>query len=487
MKESQRNGASLGSAISMKFAERLGTQIVNVVLNMVMARLLYPEAFGTVAIINVFIVLAQCISQNGISSAIVQKKEEDEADYSTGLVLGLGLATVLYAIIFVAAPWIGAFYNNPALTVYLRVLSLVLFPGALNTVYNAINMRKMQFKSIMISGIFSSITSCLLGVVCAYFGAGIWALIIQQGANVLLQTGILAALTKWKLSLHFSKESAKSLFGYGNRIVIAGIIDNLYYDAENLFIGKAMSQAMLGFFTNARNYPLRVISSVKDTIANVIFPAMAKEKGDTEKIRGIAKHSLQLFTFLVFPVMFGMALVAREFTISLLTEKWEQSIIPMQYFCVSLSVLAISSPNVQIVKALGLSQLVLYIEIMRKGAMFAALGIVLLLAPTINNVALGSMVATVLMALVVAQICGSKIGYGVLRQLWDIRRNLMAVVVMVVVLLAKEAFLPLENRMLLDMLLKVALGGVSYFGAALLTRNEILWEFLGKLRKRKSK
>ncbi len=473
---------SLNSAIIMKFVERIGSQLVTIGLNIILARLLFPEDFGTLAILNVFIILAQSISQSGISSAIVQRANADDKDFSTGFVLSIGIAAMLYGLIFLSAPWIAKFYNMGEITLYLRVLALVLFPGALNTVLNAIAMCQMNYRPIMIAGISASITSCLLAVFFAVQGFGIWALIIQQGASIVIHTLVMEYLIRWRASIEFSIERAKSLLGYGNRIIIAGIIDNLYYDVESLFIGKSISQEMLGYFTNARTYPLRLIASIKDSIANVIFPAMSQQKGNSERIKSITQYSIRLFTFIVFPIMFGMALVSEEFIVLFLTDKWIHSLVPLRCFCVSFSLMALSSPNIQGIKAAGDSKLVLRIETFRKSVLFTALLVALKISPMVNTIAYTSMISTIVMALIIVQICGSRVKYGLMEQLKDIWLNILATATMaVVVYFVGISPVITGEPAIIKMGSKIICGIIVYICTCAVTSNPIFMRLLHKL------
>lgn len=473
---------SFGASVCMKFVERCGTQLVTIVLNIILARLLSPDDYGVLAILNVFIVLAQVLTQYGINNAIIQKQNPNDEDYSTGLILSILISMVLYIVLFIASPFIAAFYESAELALYLRVLALSMIPVSLNAVFTSILMKKMQFRKIMIIGIVSNVSACATGVVLAYMGFGVWSLIIQQMMSNFIQSVLLLIWIRWEYSFRFSKESAAFILKYGGTISMSAIIDNWYYDFESLLIGKWFSQALLGVYTNARTYPLRVISSVKDTISGVVFPAMSKIVEDKAEMKKLAKLSINLFSFVVFPAMIGFALIAKEFVTVFLTEKWLSVVFPMQAFCLSFAFLSISSPNIQVIKALGKAKLNLCIEILRKAIILLSLIIAILLYNSVEAVAIGFTISNVITALVVAAICGHQIHYELTEQLMDMIKSIMPVVAMVVSVAGIDLLLSSENFGLISMLVKIVVGGIVYLGCAFLSHHPVIQMVCGKLK-----
>jgi len=476
----REEGQTIGTSIIMKFIERFGTQIVNIVLNIIMARLLAPSDYGVQGIITVFVILAQVISQNGISNALIQRNKPDELDYSTALDISLVIAFVLYAVLFFLAEPIASFYDVPEVAVYLRVLALILFPGAFNAVYNARVMKNMQFRIVMITGMVVNLSSCLIGVIAAYFGLGVWALIISQMANVCLLFLMMTLMVKAKISFKFSAARAKILMGYGNKIIVASIIDNLYYDFEGLVIGKLYATDALGYFSNARNYPLRVVSSVKDTLAGVIFPALSNEQTNTSRMKEIVRKSIQVFTFILFPMLMGFAAVSEEFICVLLTDKWLPCLVPMRAFCVGFSFLALSSTNIQVIKALGKSDLNLKIELVRKALLLITLLVSLFIWGTIDAIAIASVVAISLTAIMVAYIGGRLIGFPLFDQLLSIMNNVLITIAMLFVLWLVSLVLPSSWFGYLSLFIKIIVGMVSYFGFAWITKNPTFYLLISK-------
>ena len=467
-------GQTIGSSIVLKFIERFGTQIVNIVLNIILARLLVPEDYGVLAILNVFVVLAQVISQNGINNALVQKSEPDELDYSTALYLSLAIAGGIYSILFVSAQFIAAFYSMSQITLYLRVLGVVLFPGAICAIYNARVMKKMQFRIVMVTGVIANISACVLGVITAYYGFGVWSLIITQMASAFIALFMMMFMIKERFSFEFSSARAKSIMSYGNKIIIASIIDNIYYDAESLLIGKILSKEVLGFFTNARTYPLRVVSSIQETIASVIFSALANEQHNIQRMREIHCKAIQLFSFLMFPMLFGFAAVSREFISVMLTDKWMPCLVPMQAFSIGFAFIALSAPNIQVIKATGKSDLNLEVEMLRKVIIFIGLLFSIYFWGTIEAISIMSAITTVGTALMVAFVGGRVISFSLVEQLNAIFKNIMATLGMMLTLYAVSLIVTDELSGFRILVLKVFIGAIVYFIIALITKNESL-------------
>ena len=473
---------SVTSSVILKYLERFGTQIVTVVLNIILARLLIPEDFGTLAILNVFVVLAQAISQNGINLALIQKKTIDEDDYSTGFVLCFAFSALLYFMIFCGAPLVSFLYNTELITVYLRTISISLFPGAVNAIYLAKTMREMRFGIIMITGIISTISSCIIGVIMAYLGFGVWSLIFSQIILAVILCVTLTLSLKWKLAIIFSFQRAKSILSYGYKIVLGSMLDNLYYDVESLFLGKMFSRSELGIFTNARTYPLRIVSSVKDTIASVIFPAMSMKQEDDVAMREITKKSIQSFSFIVFPLMIGFSLVSKEFITLFLTEKWLGCLFPMQVFSIGVALVALRSPNTQIIKAKGNASLYLKLECIQKALLFLALIISASISRTINAISMGSLLSIILTTLITMELCGRKIHYGVFQQIKDIAPIIISVAFMSITILIFEKNISSDFSSMVTLLLKISIGVITFFVCALISCRELLKGMIQSIR-----
>lgn len=475
-----KNSSSLSSAFIFKFIERFGTQLLTFVLNIILARLLLPSDFGAVAIINVFVILAQTISQNGVTSSLIQKKKLSDFDFSTGFDVSFILVVFLYAILFCLSPVIETYYGISDLSLYLRIVSLSLFPQCFISIYNSILMRNMKFKGIMISGMSASILSCLTGVLLAYNGFGIWSLITMQLLSSIIQCISLSIFAKWKISLKFSKDCFLSMIGFGSKVVAAAIVDNLYYDVENLLIGKQISDENLGYYSNAKNYPLRVISSVKETIVSVLFPALSKNQKDHSQFSLVFAKAVSILTFIMFPMMFGFAGIAEEFIHVFLTDKWMECLYPMIFLSIGYAFMAISAPNMQALKALGDSKTYLVLEIIRKSLLIFVLFATVFLFKTPYYIALGSMICTAATALLICFVAGIKIRVDIFKQLGYCWKNILSSFIMLVGILFISSFINGVNPVIV-LLIKIASGILIYLLMSLILKNQSFFLVIKKI------
>ena len=232
------NKGKVISSLVFKFVERLAVKGIGLVIGIILARLLAPELFGLVAIISVFINLAQTFVQSGLGTALVQNRTADEKDYSTVFYLSTGIAVLMIAVLFAIAPLVGRYYDNAALIWPLRVYSFSLLFGALNSVQNAKLQREMQFRVMMRCNLIATIISGAIGVAAAFLGAGLWALVIYYFSNQVIVAVCMLVAQRWYPKWMFSVKRAKELFGFGWKMLVSALLCSLYNDIRSLIIGK---------------------------------------------------------------------------------------------------------------------------------------------------------------------------------------------------------------------------------------------------------
>ena len=257
--KNQHTKSKVLSSLFWKLMERGGTQGIQFIVQIVLARLLLPEDYGMIALITIFITIANVFVQSGFNTALIQKKDADEVDFSSVFYLSLFVAGLLYIILFFTAPFIANFYEEPQLISVLRILALTLFFGAFNSIQNAIVARKMVFKKLFFSSLGAVVISGIVGIITAYAGFGVWALVFQQLLNQVSITLILWFTVKWRPKLVFSFESIKSLFSYGWKLLVAALLNTLYMDIRSLIIGKIYSPAMLGYYNRGEQFPKFIV------------------------------------------------------------------------------------------------------------------------------------------------------------------------------------------------------------------------------------
>ncbi|HCS76090.1 MAG TPA: flippase [Clostridiales bacterium] len=354
------------SSLVWKLLERGGSQGIQFVVQIILARLLLPEDFGIIAIVMVFISLAQVFVQSGFNTALIQKKDADEEDFSSVLYLSLTVAVVLYIVIFVAAPFIADYYLNPILVPVLRVISISLIFGAFNSIQNAYIARKMMFKKLFHSSLGAIILSGFTGIASALSGLGVWALVLQLLVNQISVTIIMWFTVKWRPRLVFSFEKIKVLFSFGWKLLVSTLISALSMDIRTLIIGRVYSSSMLGYYNRGEQFPKVIVTNINGSIQSVMLPTLSAHQDNKLRLKQMVRRSILTSSFLIFPMMIGLAIVAEPLVDIILTEKWLPAVPFLQLFCISYALIPIHTANLQAINALGRSDIFLKLEIIKK-------------------------------------------------------------------------------------------------------------------------
>lgn len=354
------------TSLIWKLLERIGAQGVQFIVAIVLARLLLPSDYGAITMITIFIALSDNLIQSGFSTSLIQKKDADELDFSSVFYITLLIALVLYLILFFSAPAIAKFYNMPVIKNVLRVLSINLFIGAINSVQNSKIAKDMKFKKLFISSLFAVVASGITGVIMAYNGFGVWALVAQQIINQLMSTIILWYISGWRPKLMFSFKRVKSLFSFGWKMMCSLAIDNLYRNLYNLVIGKVYNSETLGLYNKGEQFPKLISVNVDGAIGSVMLSAFSKEQDKKDKLKKMVRRTIVTSSLLMFPMMAGLAATAPSVVTILLTNKWSGCVIYMQLMCLIYALYSINTANLHAIKAVGKSDYYLKIEIIKK-------------------------------------------------------------------------------------------------------------------------
>ena len=354
------------NSLVWKFTEQLSVGIVQLVIGIILARLLLPEDYAIVIIATVFITLSKIFIDSGLSSALIQKKKIDDADTSSVFYISLSIALALYCLIFFGAPVIASIYNSPELVSVLRVMGLMLFIGVFTSMQQVFVSRQFLFKKQFLVSLISGLISGVVGVVCAVYGFGVWALVIQQLISAILIALLLQTLVKWKPKLLFSIKKSKALFSFGWKILVASLIGQAYESIRDLSIGAFYSKNDLAYYNKGYEYPTFLCTALDGSIAAVLFPAFTKCQDDRETLKLMLRRSIMVSSFVVFPAMFGLVAVAEPFVRLLLTDKWLLCVPFLQIFCIYQSIQPISSANLAAIKAVGRTDILLRLEIIKR-------------------------------------------------------------------------------------------------------------------------
>lgn len=305
-----------------KFAERISAQLVTFIVSLVLARILLPEDYGIIALVLVFIEIANVFVSAGLGSALIQKKNADELDFSSVLIFNVGLSIVLYLILFFCAPLIASFYEMSRLVPVIRVISLRLVLAAINTVQQAYVSRLMIFKKFFLATLFGTVLSGAVGITLAVAGFGVWALVVQYLTNTFVDTVVLGFTLKWVPKLEYSWARIKALFKFGWKVLFEGLSNTIYGQINNLIIGKVYTDADLGYYTKAQQFPQLVMTNINSSVSAVLFPAMSNIQDDKKSLVELLRKSVKISSYVLFPMLFGISAVATNMVTVLLTEKW---------------------------------------------------------------------------------------------------------------------------------------------------------------------
>lgn len=361
-----KNKPSIFSGFFWKFNEQITSQLVSFIVSIALARILAPKEYGVVALVNVFIVLMEVFVTTGFSSTLIQKKNATRLDFSTLFYCSFIFSIILYIIIFLCSGLIAKFYHNEDLIPVIKILSLRLPISAFSSIQMAYVSRHMAFKKIFFSTTIATVISGVLGISLAYMNFGVWALVWQGLTSVLFQTIVLFFEISWRPYCEFSMSEAKILMNYGWKVLAANFLGTFFSQFRSLIIGQFYNAVDLAYYNRGSRFPELISNNVDGTISTVLFPALSQYSDDLNKLKEMTRRSMRMSSFVILPLMFGMAVAAKPITILLLTKKWLPSVPFMQCLCVAFCFSTISNANMQALKASGRSDVLLELEVLKK-------------------------------------------------------------------------------------------------------------------------
>ncbi len=468
-----------------RFAERCGAYLVQFVVSIVLARILGPEAYGTIALVTVFTTIMQVFVDSGLGNALIQKKNADNVDFSTVFYTNITFCLILYLVIFFASPLIANFYDKPELVAITRVLGLTIVISGVKNVQQAYVSKNMMFKKFFFATLAGTIGAAIVGIVMAKNGYGVWALVAQQLFNLTVDSLILWITVKWRPDWVFSFERLKGLFSYGWKLLVSSIIDTVYNNIRQLVIGKKYSSSDLAYFNKAKQFPNLIISNVNTSIDSVLLPTMSSAQDDRERVRKMTRKAIKTSVFIMAPLMMGLAFTGNNVVLVLLTDKWIECVPYLYIFCITSMFYPIHSANLNAIKAMGRSDLFLKLEIMKK-----VVGIILLIATM--NISVMAMAYSLLVSSVLSQIINSwpnkkLLNYSYLSQIKDIIPSILLACFMggIVYSINFIGMNPLPT-----LIIQIVVGAAIYIGLAKLFKYEsygYIMDYFKKLLHRNSK
>lgn len=440
-----------------RFAERCGAQLVTFIVSIVLARILAPEDYGTIALVTVFTTILQVFVDSGLGTALIQKKEADDLDFSSVFFFNFVVCLILYIGMFIAAPFIAEFYNDSSLTSVVRVISLTIVISGVKGIQQAYVSRNMMFKRFFFSTIGGTIFSAVFGIVLAYQGFGVWALVAQQLSNTAIDTLILWLTVKWRPKLMFSWNRLKTLLVFGWKLLVSALLDTCYNNLRNLIIGKMYSSADLAYYNQGDKFPKVIVTNINTSIDSVLLPTMSSAQDDRERVKNMTRRAIKTSTYVMAPLMMGLAFCSVPIVHLVLTDKWLPCVPFLRIFCVTYMFYPIHTANLNAINAMGRSDWFLRLEVIKK-----IVGMAILLSTMWFGVM--AMAYSLLLSSVLSQIINSwpnrkLLGYGYLEQIRDIAPAIILAVIMGICVYF-IGYIPLPT--IVTLIIQIVAGAVIY-------------------------
>ena len=460
-----------------RFAERCGAQLVTFIVSIVLARILAPEDYGQIALITVFTTIMQVFVDSGLGTALIQKKDADDLDFSSVFYFNFAVCLILYAVMFGAAPFIAGFYNDSSLTPIIRVISLTIVISGVKGIQQSYVSRNMLFKRFFYATLGGTTFSAFLGIALAYAGFGVWAIVAQQLSNTAIDTLILWLTVKWRPKRMFSWERLKGLLSFGWKMLASSLLDTVYNNIRSLIIGKMYSSSDLAYYDQGKKFPNVIVTNINTSIDSVLLPTMASTQDDAGRVKSMTRRAIKTSTYIMAPLMMGLAFCAEPIVELVLTDKWLPCVPFLRIFCITYMFYPIHTANLNAIKAMGRSDLFLKLEIAKK-----VVGMALLLSTMWFGVM--AMAYSLLIGTVTGMIINSwpnrkLLNYSYLEQMRDILPGIALAVFMGFCVNLVSLF-HLPN--VATLLIQIPLGALIYIAASAVLHLESYEYLMGMIR-----
>lgn len=460
------NSSGLLNNLFWKFFERFSTQVISLIVSIILARILDPENYGMISTVMIFISLANVFVTDGLGSALIQKKHVDKLDYSSVLSCNIIFSIILYLILFFIAPYITSFYGKgyELITPVLRILGLRLILSSVNSIQQAYLSRMMLFKKVFFPTFIGMILSGTIGIFMAYTGYGIWALVTQNLSNALISTVILQVII-WKYpGIKFSFSRLRNLFGFGSKMLLTGLMMNGFEQIRAVIIGKVYSSVDLAFYDRGNQFPSVFVNNVNASVGAVLFPRLSQLQDSKDQIKAIIRKSVRFSSYIIFPMMFGLAAVSEPLILVLLTEKWLPCVPLLRLFCLYYLFMPIHSANMQVVKAMGRSDIYMRVEILKK--IIELIVLLITMKISVQAMVIGMAICSLLFVFFNAYPNTRLLQYKIKELLLDmcpafILSLIMAMVVFIIGLFTFNMFIKLAIQIIVGVLVYLIISAIS--------------------------
>lgn len=463
------------SGVFWKFMERFIAQGITLIVSIIIARILSPNEYSIIGIITVFFNFANIFITSGLNTALIQKKDADNLDYSTVLYTSVFISIITYFVLFFCAPIIAKIYNQPVLVLMIRVMGLSLPVTAIKAVWCSYISANLYFRKFFFATLGGTIISGIVGIYMAFSGYGAWSLIAQQMTNIIIDTIILVASTRINIIINFSFNRLKILFKYAWKLFVSSLIGTTYTEISPLVIGIKFTANDLSFYTKGKSFPSMLSTTATNTLSAVLFPVLAKYQDDKDKILDYTRLYMRLSSFISFPIMLGFFSIAENFIHVILTDKWLPAVYYVQVFCICYMFDVIAIGNCETIKAIGRSDVYLLIEIIKKTGYFLTLFIFIYFSKSSQMLAIAYIICTIIQVIVNTLPNVRLIGYKYKDQIIDLFPNLISALVMCFITLqiGKKMALGITT-----LVIQIIVGVLVFLLLCLITKNKSFFYFI---------
>lgn len=460
-------------------AQNVSTQIISLVIQIVLARILLPKEYGLVSLTSVIISILNVIVQTGFTSSLVQKKEINEVDKSSMFIFSAAIGTIIYIVVFILSPFVAKFYNEPLLSNVLKVQALSLLIISLCSVHNALIMRQLEFKKNFIASLIGVLCQGVIGISLALLGYGVWALVIGTLSLNLANCIALWIICEWKPSLVFSGTAIKEMVSFSAKILMGNLLNTIYNSSKTLVIGKVFDSEMVGFYNRGYVFPATMVTGIDGAMTTVLFSSLSRIQDDKERFVNYLRKSMKTSLTVVTPLLFGMAAVADPMIRFLLTDKWVAAVPFVRISCVICLFWPLTARN-QALNAIGKSGINLILNIVTKivslGMLFMAIpfGVYAMCLSSL----IGDLVSIVIYTVIISKYCD----YSVKQQILDVIPIYAVGVIMFLFVLGFSSVLVLNN--LIKICVLIVIGTIIYVGISWVFKMEGFMYLLQMMKER---
>lgn len=465
------------SGFMWKFCEKICSQGMTLVVQIILARLLLPEEYGLVGYMVLFMTLADVFLLQGFSTALIQKRDADQIDFSSVFFANVFMAFIIYGVFFSVAPVVAAFYDEPLLIPVMRVMSLSVIIGSFSSVHNAILARNLEFKKSFFRGLGYVFAYAFVGICMAYNHLGVWSLVYAKLAGLFFGGVVLWLTVKWKPQCVLSVDRIWKMFEYSSKVLLTNLLNTLFNNINSVIIGRFYTSADMGYYQRGENLPQAMMQSVDGTLSEVMYPAFSILQSDKDKLKSTLRRSMKTSTYIVFPMLIGLMVLAKPLIIFLFTEKWTDSVIYMQLTCV-LCLFWPLSARTHAINAIGKSSISLKMSLISK---FFTLIVLLAVARFgVVYILCGNILSSFFSFIVTSFYAERYLNYSLRELASDLFPNLLLAIIMGIIVFL---FSCIEGSNTFTIFLSVPIGVIVYIIGSFVIKNDSVFFLIDVLKR----